>query len=100
MTTWKRIERQLAERLNGQRVPVTGRHRGSAPDIEHEWLAIECKHRAGFPPAWILDSLDQAKACSEDGKKLPIAIWHGKNKKIDESIVMMTLQDFRDWFGN
>ena len=96
---WKRIERQIAERLNGSRIPITGRQRGSAPDVEHPTWAIECKHRDGFPPAWILDSLDQAKACSEGGKKLPIAIWHGKGKKIDDSVVMIPLKDFQEWFG-
>ena len=39
--TWKAIERQWAERLGGKRVPVTGRTRGDAPDVEHDVFSIE-----------------------------------------------------------
>ena len=98
MTTWKRIERQIAEMLGGERVPVTGRQRGSAPDIEHEVFSIEVKHRAGFPPHWLEDALKQAEASAKLGQ-LPIAIWHGKNRPIKESIVMLRLADFQDWYG-
>ena len=42
--TWKASERRIAEKLGGKRVPVTGRERGSAPDVEHKLYAIEHKY--------------------------------------------------------
>ena len=49
MTAWKRTERRIAAGLAGVRVPVTGRARGDAPDIPHDRLALEVKHRAALP---------------------------------------------------
>ena len=50
---WKQTERKVAALLGGQRVPVSGRGRGDAPDIDHTWLAVEVKDRASLP-AWLL----------------------------------------------
>jgi len=67
---WKAIERQWAELLGGKRVPVTGRQRGDAPDIEHPTLSIEVK--AGKTISTRLsDGMEQAKA-SIRGDQLPI----------------------------
>ncbi len=46
---WKRFERRVAAIVDGERVPVSGRQRGYAPDIEHNWLSIECKYRKSLP---------------------------------------------------
>ena len=45
MKNWKACERNVAEHLGGKRVPVSGRARGDAPDIEHPELTIECTSR-------------------------------------------------------
>ena len=67
---WKAIERQWAELLGGKRVPVTGRQRGDAPDVEHPTLSIEVK--AGKTISTRLsDGMEQAKA-SIVGDQLPI----------------------------
>lgn len=42
--TWKKSERDAAETLGGKRIPVTGRHSGDVPDIEHPIFAIEHKY--------------------------------------------------------
>lgn len=96
--TWKKNERRLAEILGGQRVPITGRSRGDVPDIRHEWLSIEAKHRKTIP-AWLLDAIDQAKAAGAGTDRLPIAILHQAGTRHDRDIVCMTLADFRSWFG-
>ncbi|GIV61536.1 MAG: hypothetical protein KatS3mg044_0402 [Rhodothermaceae bacterium] len=62
--TWKAVERKVAERLGGRRVPVTGRSRGDAPDVAHAWLSIEIKHRARLP-AWIEDAM----RCGDAGNR-------------------------------
>jgi hypothetical protein len=53
---WKRTERKIAAQLGGRRVPVTGRARGDAPDVAHDWLAIEVKHKARLPD-WLHDAM-------------------------------------------
>ena len=47
---WKQIERDWANELIArptnatvERVPVTGRHSGDVPDIQHPYFAIEVK---------------------------------------------------------
>lgn len=97
MTAWKNTERRLAALLGGKRVPVTGRQRGSAPDIEHEWLSLEVKHRR-ILPAWLHDAMDQAKASRLDGQ-LPAVILHEKNMDHAKSMVLIRLDDFLEWFG-
>ncbi len=68
--TWKAIERDWAERLGGQRVPVTGRQRGSAPDIEHPVFGVEIK--AGkVMSTRMQEAVEQAVACSQPTKQYP-----------------------------
>jgi hypothetical protein len=57
---WKSTERALAKRLGGERVPVSGRTRGSSPDIAHLTLAIEVKERQQLP-AWLHAAVNQAR---------------------------------------
>ncbi len=94
---WKRTERRVADMLGGERVPVTGRQRGSAPDISHDWLSIECKHRKTLP-AWLFDALAQAEA-SKRGDQLPIVILHEAGQRHANDLVVLRLSDFVDHFG-
>jgi len=98
MTTWKNTERKIAAIVGGERVPITGRQRGSAPDVAHEWLGIEVKHKANLP-AWLHDAMAQAVACSDNGEKLPIVILHEKGRRHDDDFVVVKLSDFVKWFG-
>lgn len=97
MTTWKSVERAIAAYLGGQRVPITGRIRGSAPDVAHDWLSIEVKHRRELP-AWLYDAMMQAMAAKR-GEQLPVVILHERGRRHDDDLVMIRLKDFRDWFG-
>jgi hypothetical protein len=96
---WKRSERSIAAVLGGRRVPITGRARGSAPDVSHPWLSIECKHRRALP-VWIADALDQAAAASDGGERLPVAILHEDGQRHGRDVVMLRLADFQAWFGD
>jgi len=98
MTTWKAVERSIAKIVGGERVPITGRQRGSAPDVAHEWLGIEIKHRKQLP-AWLHDAMAQAVACSDNGDKLPIVVLHEKGRRHDDDFVVVRLSDFVDHFG-
>jgi hypothetical protein len=95
---WKRTERAVAAAIGGRRVPVTGRQRGDAPDVDHPWISPEIKHRK-ILPAWILDAMDQAKAAARENQ-LPVAILHASGKRHSSDLVVLTLGDFQDWFGD
>lgn len=97
MTTWKAVERAIAKRLGGDRVPITGRVRGSAPDVAHTWLAIEIKLRENYPQ-WLSNAMEQAEA-SRRGSQLPVAILHKKYKNHDDDLIVMRLSEFEAWFG-
>jgi len=92
---WKRTERQVAALLGGTRVPMTGRARGSTPDVTHPLLAVEVKHRKSIP-AWLRDAVDQAQA-SVRGAQLPIVVLHGAGERFDHALVIITLSDFSHW---
>lgn len=94
---WKKSERAIAGLLGGVRVPVSGRARGDAPDVRHDWLSIECKHRKEVP-AWLQTALVQARAAAR-GDQLPVAIIHQQGCKHNDDLVALRLADFVDWFG-
>src|SRR5262245_32932694 len=91
---WKSLELQLAKRLGGERVPVTGRTRGWAPDVRHQWLAIEVKSRKSALTI-IATMLDQAVKAAEwykrrgEGERLPIGIYHVTGTHLDNAVVFM-----------
>jgi hypothetical protein len=92
---WKAAERRIATLLGGKRVPVNGR--GDEPDVAHSWLAIEVKHRASLP-SWLLSALNQAHK-GATAEQLPIAIVHQAGQRYEDSLVLVRLRDFADWFG-
>jgi len=94
MSTWKAVERRVATFLGGDRVPITGRVRGSAPDVDHKHLSIEVKHRKSLP-LWLVDAMDQAVK-SMRGERIPIVILHEKGKMIGDCLVLCELKNFRD----
>lgn len=93
---WKNVELAIARILGGSRVPITGRARGSAPDIDHEEYSIEVKHRQSLP-SWIKDAMEQAEASNKDGDKLPIVILHEKHTQFENSFVMIRLKNLKDF---
>ena len=88
---WKRTERAIAERLGGQRAPVTGRQRGDAPDIAHPRLSIEVKHRQSVP-AWLTGAMAQATASARPGQ-LPVAIIHCHGGRHAGDLAVLRLAD-------
>lgn len=102
--SWKASELAIARMLGGERIPVTGRQRGSAPDVLHPSYAIEVKAWKR-PPERVLNAVRQAEASAEWSKrkegvsKLPIAILHNDHKEHGNDLVVLRLKDFLDWFG-
>ena len=102
--SWKHAELVLARRLGGERVPVTGRVRGWAPDIEHDHLALEVKTRKNMP-VLLREGMDQAVKSAEwyerkgKGSRLPALIIHEDGSHFDNALVVVRLRDARDWWG-
>lgn len=94
MTLWKSVERKIAGFLGGVRVPITGRQRGSAPDIEHPRWSIEVKERQTLPD-WLLDAMAQADAAN-NGDKISVAILHKKGNVFQNDLVVMRLKDLKE----
>jgi len=97
MALWKEAERKIAKHIGGKRVPITGRQRGDVPDVAHEWLSVEIKHRKKLPE-WIKDGMTQAVA-AQQGEQLPVLILHQKYQPYLDSMICMKLRDFLEWFG-
>ena len=91
---WKRCERRVAKYIGGERVPITGRTRGSAPDIQHNWLSVEVKYRAKLP-AWLHDAMDQAIA-SKMPRQTPCVILCERGRQAGESYIIFKLEDAKD----
>ena len=91
---WKVHERKTAEALGGMRVPITGRQRGSAPDVEHKQLSIECKHRETIPK-WIDNAMDQAEASIKDKEQVPIVVIHAKGRHREDDYVVLRMKHFQ-----
>jgi hypothetical protein len=89
--TWKNTERAIAARLGGQRVPVSGRARGDAPDVAHPRLSLEVKHRRHLPD-WLHQAMAQADACAGPGQ-IPVAILHEHGARHDADICIVALRD-------
>jgi hypothetical protein len=95
MATWKHAERQIAKRLGGRRVPVSGR--AGQPDIAHPWLSIEVKHRRRLPQ-WLSVAMEQAEQSAAPGQ-LAVCVLHESGTRYGQSLVLVRLADFEEWFG-
>lgn len=98
MRDWKQAERKIAAILGGRRVPVSGRQRGDAPDIEHPTLSIEVKSRKSIP-AWVENAIEQAEVASRDGKT-PAVVLHQDEQKYTDALVVLRLSDFAGLLTN
>ena len=94
--TWKKSERDAAETLGGKRIPVTGRHSGDVPDIEHPIFAIEHKYGKRVISATIKKALSQARKASETTGKIPlVTIEQAEGQgRGNEKLVLIDIEDF------
>tara|TARA_R110000822_G_scaffold64946_1_gene159119 strand:- start:837 stop:1223 length:387 start_codon:yes stop_codon:yes gene_type:complete len=100
---WKQIERNWANQLLPrnpkdivERIPVTGRHSGDVPDVDHPYFAVEIKY-GKVVSSRTLKALEQARMASEANRnKLPIVCQSHKQegKRELRHIVSMDLDVF------
>jgi hypothetical protein len=102
--SWKHAELVLARVLGGERVPVSGRARGWAPDIAHDVLALEVKTRRNMPQL-LRVGMDQAVKAAGwyerrgQGSRLPVLVIHQDGTLFDNALVVVRLKDAREWWG-
>lgn len=103
--TWKAVEDKVCKALGLIRAPITGRTRGSAADCMHKdstktpFFSVEVKHRESLPD-WMLDAMRQAVASMKEPEtQLPLVVFHQKRQEYGDSVVMLRLKDFADYFG-
>ena len=67
------------------------------PDIRHDWLCPEVKHRREIPK-WLHEAIAQARAAAR-GDQLPIVVLHQHGAAHAGDLVVMRLSDFCDNFA-
>lgn len=91
-STWKAVERRVAEKLQGQRVGNRGL---ATEDVAHPVFSIEVKHRKEMPKL-IDDGMTQCRRNAPDGKT-PLLVLHAASSRryyavIDIDDLMALLQ--------
>ncbi len=92
--TWKHIERAIARRLGGRRLPISGR---PSPDVVSDWLVVEVKHRERLP-GWLVEAVRKVRSLAMN-HHLAIVVLHESGQRHDNDLVVMSLADFEVWFG-
>lgn len=85
--TWKSIERKVADKLGGKRIPCSG-NGAIEGDVLHDIFHVEVKHRARFAVVEMFE-----KATKDSHKKKPVILClhaHGSHRYF----AMMDLDDF------
>ena len=95
-TTWKKHELRTALALGGKR---TGNRGINTNDVDHDWLAIECKHRKTLPD-WLTDAMRQAEANRDSAEKLAIVVLHQHGQRSANDFVVLRMKDFQEFFGS
>lgn len=95
MAAWKDLERRVAKLLGGHRVGNTGT--ATADVLVGDWLACECKYRTSLPK-WLKHADQQVRTAAGD-TRLPITILFEHGRRTGDSLVLLRLSDFEEWFG-
>jgi len=74
-TGWKQVERRVASRLGGRRIPGSGAHReaGRLGDVNHRVLHVEVKNLADKGHKWLWDLVEKNERDAKGPpKKTPV----------------------------
>ena len=94
---WKRFERDVAKAVGGVRVPVTGLDRAAA-DVDAGPFQIQVKlgrRMPGYLKKWLDGITETAKRKGATG----IVVWKQPGERVDDSVVILRLADWRAWHG-
>ena len=93
---WKRLERDVAKKLGGQRIPVTG-VRADA-DVLTPLFACQVKSRARLPkwlPEWLSGVTYTAAMTGRTG----ILVLHTPGQELDDAVVCLRMRDWVELHG-
>ena len=96
----KTVEKVVTEELNLKRGSITNGGnkiedvRGVLRFVDKVLVAGECKYRE-YVPKIITDMIEQARSARKNSHYIPIGFLRKKRAKVDDIIVVMTLQDFK-----
>ncbi len=93
---WKRTEKSVAAKLNGQRVGITGL---ATEDVITSQYVVECKHRKEIPQ-WLHAAMAQAQgAATRKPGHLALVVLHQSGQRHNDDYVVVRMADFIEWFG-
>jgi len=100
--TWKSVERAIAAFFPGakRRGADFGDAQGGKNDVLAEGWSIEVKHSKRPTFGLMVDAVAQAEAAMQKPQDIPIAVIHKKGIPYKDSLVIMRLEMFRDFFIN
>jgi len=99
-SSWKKFERSIAKAVGGRRRGAdTSNEEGGKTDIVHPAWGVECKLLAKSGHADILEAVRQAERNSAS-TQTPIAIVKRKRDRINDSLVVMRLETWLEWYGD
>ena len=90
---WKRFEREVARKLGGRRVPVTGLGRAEA-DVDGGPFQYQIKlgrRKPGYLTEWVDGIVETATRKGAIG----IVVWKAPREKDDDAIVILRLADWQ-----
>lgn len=87
---WKRVEREIARRLGGARIPLLGRQ-GS--DLDVPYLCVEVKSRKMIG-AYLWDEFMAQILATDEGGKVPAIVLHRPGMKYDDALVCVRAGDW------
>lgn len=85
-------ERAICRYLGAERIAGSGRRDGDGG-----WYALEAKSREKLP-AWLTAAMAQAERLSRP-EQLAVLVLHQLGQRYDDSLVVLRLSDFVEWFG-
>ena len=95
---WKKFEREVARRLGGKRIPVTGLDRAGA-DVDAGAFKVQCKLRRNVP-AYLTRWLDGITMTAAHTGSTGIVVWRAPNTLNSNALVILRLSDWQAWHGN
>jgi len=95
-TRWKRLERDVARKVGGQRIPVTGERDGQ--DISHPVFAFQVKSRRTIP-GWLATWLAGITGTARRLDRVGVLVLHQPGTEVDDALVVLRMRDWVDLHG-
>lgn len=92
---WKAVERKVAAKVRGQRIPVTGERDGA--DVLSPMFAYQVKSRRRHP-RWLTEWV--AGITGASAPKIGVVVLHTPGHEVDDALVVLRFKDWVDLHGS